>query len=813
MTIKLIEALVQNDPMPADAICAVAECANLPALRSAAFELRRRYWGAATTYSPKVFIPLTHLCRDVCAYCTFAERPSKSDSKVYMSAEEVLSVARDGVRAGCHEALFTLGDRPEARYRTAREELTRLGHDSTLSYLAAMARLVFEETGLLPHLNYGVASRSEMLALRQVSVSQGLMLESSSERLCEKGGPHFGSPDKHPSIRLRHLADAGEAGIPMTSGLLIGIGETRLERVETLLALRELHLKYGHIQEVIVQNFRAKEGTRMSRWPEPSLDDLVWTIAVARLILPGNVSIQTPPNLSPGALGDLLWAGINDWGGISPVTKDYVNPEAPWPAVASLTEAGTEFGLNLVPRLPVYPRYIREQDRWLDAKLQAQVLAEADAEGFARVDAWVAGANGPIPPGEASLVRSHARRTGSSAVTPILVRARQGKVLSEADIVALFAARGAEFSEVCQAADEIRQDVNGDAVSYVVTRNINYTNICHYHCQFCAFSKGKLSENLRGRPYDIDDGEICRRSKEAWARGATEVCMQGGIHPEYTGQRYLDICRAVKSAVPDLHVHAFSPLEVSQGAETLGLSVREFLIALHEAGLGTLPGTAAEVLDDEVRRSICPDKLTAQQWLDVIETAHEVGFKTTSTIMFGHVDTPVHWARHLLSIRRLQERTGGFTEFIPLPFVHMETPIFLKGRARRGPTFREAILMHAIGRIALHPVIRNIQCSWVKLGQEGIRLCLSAGVNDLGGTLMDETITRSAGAVHGQELSAERIEEIILSEGRIPLQRTTTYQRAAEERRRASFNASPILPKVEMLAKRSNGRQTVSAEL
>ena len=798
MTIKFIESIVQDSAISSETVRAIAECTDLPALRGAAFEVRQRSWGTRTTYSPKVFIPLTHLCRDVCAYCTFAERPSKPASNVYMTAAEVLPVARDGARGSCHEALFTLGDRPEARYRTAREELARLGYDSTLSYLAEMARLVFEETGLLPHLNYGVGNRSEMLALRPVSVSQGLMLESSSERLCEKGGPHFGSPDKHPSVRLRHLADAGAANIPMTSGLLIGIGETRLERIETLMALRELHLKYGHIQEVIVQNFRAKEGTRMARAPEPSLNDLIWTIAVARLILPADISLQTPPNLSPNALSELLQAGINDWGGISPVTKDFVNPEAPWPAIESLHEAGRELGLDVVPRLPIYPRYILEAERWLDARVRPAILASVDSEGWARDNAWVAGAGLPLPAREVRLVRSGSTSTASAHLSTLVERARSGKALSEDEITCLFAARGDDFAVVCRFADEIRQEVNGATVSYVVTRNINYTNICSYRCQFCAFSKGKLSENLRGRPYDIDDEEVCRRAKEAWQRGATEVCMQGGIHPAYTGQRYLDICLAVKAAVPDLHIHAFSPLEVTQGAATLGLNVREFLIQLKEAGLGTLPGTAAEVLDDDVRRVICPDKLITEQWLNVIETAHEVGLKTTGTIMFGHVDTPRHWARHLLSIRRLQERTGGFTEFVPLPFVPMETPIFLKGRARKGPTFREAILMRAWARIVLHPVISNIQSSWVKLGQDGIRLCLSAGVNDLGGTLMDETITRSAGSVHGQELSPAQIEHIIRSEGRIPLQRTTVYQPAPAERRVASLNAISIQPKIEI---------------
>jgi len=761
--------------------------ADIKALTRAAAHRRDRAHGHVVSYSRKVFIPLTKLCRDVCHYCTFAQ-PPRAGAPAYLSLDEVLAIARAGKAAGCKEALFTLGDKPELRYRAARAALDRLGHATTLSYLAEAARLVFEETGLLPHVNPGLLDAGDLAMLRKVSVSQGIMLESAAERLCERGGPHFGSPDKHPAARLETIRRAGEQQVPFTSGILIGIGETRRERIEALLALRDLHAAHGHIQEIIIQNFRPKPGTRMANAPAPDLDELLWTIAVARLIFPPEMNIQAPPNLSPGALRRLVEAGINDWGGVSPVTPDHVNPEAPWPHLQILERATAAAGKQLVERLAIYPAYAREPSRWVDPALRTALLHASDADGFPRTDGWSPGRGDALPP-DAGLVTRPAM--ASSDLSPIIDRAAAGHGLNEADIVRLFQARGGEFSAVCAAADELRRTVSGDVISYVVTRNINYTNICYFRCQFCAFSKGKMSENLRGRPYNLGLDEIARRAREAWERGASEVCMQGGIHPDYTGDTYLQICRAVKAAAPDMHVHAFSPLEVHQGAATLGLSLPEFFAALKEAGLGTLPGTAAEVLDDEVRAVICPDKIKTERWLQVMRAAHEAGFKSTATIMYGHVEGYRHWARHLLRIRALQADTGGFTEFVPLPFVHMEAPVYLKGRARRGPTFREAVLMHAVARLALHPLIPNIQTSWVKMGPDGVASCLRAGANDLGGTLMDETITRAAGAIHGQEMTPAAMEAIIHSLGRSPRQRTTTYATAPDERRRASFGPRP----------------------
>ena len=765
------------------------EQAPLADLIAAAGSLRDEGHGRSISYSRKVFIPLTHLCRDVCHYCAFAERP-RAGRRAYLSPNEVLAVARAGAAAGCTEALFTLGDKPELRYRAAREALDALGYETTIDYLQAMCALVLRETGLLPHANPGIMSRSEIAGLRTVSASQGVMLESLSARLCEPGGVHYGSPDKQPEARLETLRLAGELRVPFTTGILIGIGETRAERLEALFAIRDLHRGFGHVQEVIVQNFRAKAATKLAGAAEPDLDDLLWSIAAARLILGPAMNIQAPPNLSPGVYPGLIAAGINDWGGISPVTPDHVNPEAPWPAIAELAERTAAAGKLLAHRLPIYPSYARDLAGWSAPEVATQVRRLSDAQGLARGDDWAPGtkATPRMPP-------VHARSV-DRAIVRIIARAQGGARLDAPEIVQLFAARDADCQRVVAAADELRQATSGDIVRYVVNRNINYTNICAYRCQFCAFSKGKTHEALRGAPYDLALDEIVRRAIEAWERGATEVCLQGGIHPSYTGETYLGICRAIKAAVPDMHIHAFSPLEVTQGAATLGMPVRSFLAELKAAGLSTLPGTAAEILDDEVRAVICADKVTTAEWLDVVRTAHGLGLRTTSTIMYGHIEHSLSWARHLLALRDLQIETGGFTEFVPLPFVHMEAPMYLKGAARRGPTFREAVLMHAVARLALHPHITNIQTSWVKMGPQGAAACLKAGANDLGGTLMNESISRAAGTEHGQEFPPEAMEDLIRSLGRTPEQRTTLYGPVPAERRATSLNAAALAPVV-----------------
>jgi FO synthase len=760
---------------------------ELTQLMADASALRDRGHGRLISYSRKVFIPLTHLCRDVCHYCTFAETPEPGRA-AYLSPEQVLAIARAGAAAGCTEALFTLGDKPELRYRAAREALVALGHDTTISYLHAMCGLVLRETGLLPHANPGVMTREEIAGLREVTASQGIMLESASERLCEKGQVHYGSPDKHPAVRLETIRLAGELKVPFTSGILIGIGETRDERLEALEAIRDLHERYGHIQEVIVQNFRAKPDTKRADAAEPDLDDLLWTIAQARLILGPDMNIQAPPNLSPGVYPRLIGAGLNDWGGVSPVTPDHVNPEAPWPAIEELARLSANMGKVLVNRLAVYPSYVRAADAWLAPEVATQVRRLSDAEGFARDDDWAPGNTEP-PRAPRILVREV-----DPELSRIVDRATAGHRLDQPEIVRLFAARDADYRHVTGAADALRQAVSGDVVRYVVNRNINYTNICYFRCRFCAFSKGRTHEDLRGAPYDLALEEVARRAVEAWQRGATEVCLQGGIHPDYTGETYEAICRTIKAAVPDMHIHAFSPLEVTQGAATLHKAVPAFLEQLKEAGLGTLPGTAAEILDDEVRAIICPDKIDTAQWLDVQRAAHKLGLRTTSTIMYGHVESSRSWARHLLALRDLQVESGGFTEFVPLPFVHMEAPMYRQGRARRGPTFREAVIMHSVARLALHPAITNIQTSWVKMGPAGAAICLQSGANDLGGTLMNESISRAAGTQHGQEFPPAAMEQLIRSIGREPQQRDTLYRPVPDERRAASFAAGELAP-------------------
>ncbi len=763
---------------------------DLAALCTAARARRDAARGVVITYSPKVFIPLTVLCRDVCHYCTFTKPPRK-DERNYMTIDEVIAIAELGKAAGCREALFTLGDKPELRYEAARSELATLGFLTTAAYLTECMRAVLEQTGLLPHANPGVLDSAELAELRRFAPSQGIMLETASARLSEKGMPHYGSPDKEPTTRLEALDRMGELKIPTTSGILIGIGETRRERVEALLALRDLHARRGHLQEVIVQNFRAKADTKMANAPEPTLDDHLWTIAVARLILPDEVALQAPPNLAHAEFPRLLDAGIDDWGGVSPVTPDHVNPEAPWPELARLEEATAAAGHTLLPRLTVYPRFVN--DTWLEPTTLGPTLRLADAQLRARPhDGWTNGVT------EAPPLAWHdgppARSGGiSPAFAQALAHAEAEQLLDIADTEALLKARGPEVALLTILADARRAERVGDDVTYVVCRNINYTNVCYFKCGFCAFSKGRLAENLRGPAYLLEQSEVARRSVEAWGRGGTEVCLQGGIHPGFTGEWYLECLREVKAAQPEIHVHAFSPLEIWQGAATMGWTLEEYLLQLQESGLGSLPGTAAEILDDEVRAVLCPDKVNTEQWLEVMRTAHGVGLRTTATIMFGHIERPIHVARHLHRVRDLQRETGGFTEFVPLPFIPEEAPIALKGRARYGPTFEETVVLHATARLVLDPFIQNIQVSWVKLGPEGAGVMLGAGVNDLGGTLMNESISRAAGAAHGQECPPERMEEVIRRAGRNPVQRTTLYGTPPADQVERSFGAADLL--------------------
>lgn len=799
---EIVAAAAGGARLYADEALALAESGpdDLAPIMAAAAALRDAHWGDRVSYSRKVFIPLTHLCRDVCHYCTFA-KPPKKGQMAFMTPDQVLAAARAGAAQGCKEALFTLGDKPELRYRAAREALAELGYETTLEYLAAMAKLVFEETGVVPHLNPGLMTDEDLAVLRPVAASMGIMVESLSERLTEKGMPHYGSPDKKPAARIDTLEAAGRAAVPFTTGILIGIGETRRERIEALLEIRRVHEAHGHIQEVIVQNFRAKPDTKMRDWPEPSLDDLAWTVAVARLVLGGKMSVQAPPNLSPGGLAMLVQAGVNDWGGVSPVTPDYVNPEAPWPHLQRLADETAAAGKLLIERLTVYPAYALDATRWVDPKLAPSIRRAIDGEGYAKVETWLAGKDGAPPASDLELLEARTAPIAGTRLARILDKPFADIPLDEDEAAYLFEARGDAFSAVAAAADALRREVAGDTLTYVVNRNINYTNVCYFKCQFCAFSKGKLTENLRGKPYVLDLEEVARRTAEAWERGATEVCLQGGIHPAYTGQTYLDILGAVKQAAPDIHVHAFTPLEVSQGAQTLGLPISEFLAMLKAAGLGTLPGTAAEILDDEVRAIICPDKLNTTEWFEVMREAHAIGLRSTATIMFGHVESYRHWARHLLRLRQAQSETGGFSELVPLPFVAEEAPIFLKGQARTGPSFREAILMHSVARLALFPWFSNVQASWVKLGPEGVAAALNAGANDIGGTLMNESITRAAGAAHGEEMPPHAMEAVANGLGRSVRQRTTLYGFPPDRQMDRARQAPPLAPVINRPAK------------
>ncbi len=692
-----------------------------------------------------------------------------------MSEDEVLAIARAGAAAGCREALFTLGDKPELRYKVAREELRELGCATTLEYVARCAKLVLEETGLLPHLNPGVMTREELELLRPVSTSMGIMLETTADRLGERGGPHWASPDKIPARRLETIRLAGELRIPFTSGILIGIGETREERIDALLALRALGEEHGHVQEVIVQNFRAKPGTRMAAHAEPALDDHLWTIAVARILLGPGWHVQAPPNLAYEDFPRLLDAGIDDWGGVSPVTIDHVNPEAPWPEIERLAEATRTRGLELVPRLAIYPEYVADLGRWSDPGVAAHVRRAADAVGLARDDSWAPGEPGRVP----FLVRRD----------PLPLEL-SGDELGEDELTRLLESRGREMQRVLAAADDLRREICGDEVTYVVTRNIQYTNVCYFRCGFCAFSKGKLARNLRGAPYLVPREEIVRRTREAWERGATEVCLQGGIHPAFTGDYYADVVRAIKETVPGIHVHAFSALEIWQGAATLGLGLEEYLAHLRDLGLGSLPGTAAEVLDDEVRRIICPDKVTTAQWLRVHDAAHGVGLRSNVTLMFGHADSPRSWARHLLRAREQQQRSGGFTEFVPLPFVPMEAPMYVEGaRASRADLPRDAA--RARGRPPgaapvdhEHPgVVGQARPGWHARGAR------SRGQRSRGNA--DERVDLPLGRrrVRPGDCRRSAMEELIRSAGRVPRQRTTLYGEPSEERVRASFGA------------------------
>jgi FO synthase len=788
-----------------------ARGAPLLGLMEVAAGLRDLGHGGTITYSRKVFVPLTMLCRDHCHYCTFAKPPAKLDSP-FLTPDEVVAIAEAGRKQECKEALFTLGDKPEDRYPVARAWLAERGYHSTLDYLRAVSIRVIEETGLLPHLNPGVMSWEEMARLKHASASMGIMLETSSTRLTQRGGVHFGSPDKVPAVRLRTIEDAGRLSIPFTTGILVGIGETLRERAESLLAIRDLHRKYRHVQEVIIQNFKAKPGTAMHASPEPSLEEFLAAIATARVVFGPRMNLQAPPNLSDPDYPLLLDAGINDWGGVSPVTIDHVNPEAPWPRLADLEARTRDKGLVLHERLTIYPEYALKPDPWIAGKMQGPVKRLTGPNGLA-----IEGQSPAPTPWQDPEVQWKSRTIGltfakadgaglredavdvygdfeyvsatkgwagrpkrapdrlSAEIRAALAKAAAGRggELTDEEALTLFEADGPALEALCGVADDLRRQDVGEEITYVVNRNINFTNVCYTGCRFCAFAQREIDPES----YTLSLEEVADRAQEAWEYGATEVCIQGGLHPSLPGDFYFGILDAIRARVPDIHIHAFSPMEVLNGSSRLGISFREFLQECRERGLGTIPGTAAEILDDEVRWVLTKGKLPADSWEEIVKTAHSLGIRSSSTIMYGHVDAPPHWVAHIRRLARIQDETGGFTEFVPLPFVWQNSPIYLAGKARPGPTLADDRRMHAAARILLHGRIPNVQVSWVKMGMEYCKLILQGGANDFGGTLMEETISRMAGAEWGIRKEPEDFKQAIREISRIPAERTTTYGR------------------------------------
>ncbi|GGQ88250.1 FO synthase [Streptomyces flaveolus] len=787
------------------------------------------------TYSKSVFIPLTRLCRDKCHYCTFVTVPGKLRREghgMFMSPDEVLDIARKGAALGCKEALITLGDKPEDRWPEAREWLDAHGYDDTIAYVRAISIRILEETGLLPHLNPGVMTWTDFQRLKPVAPSMGMMLETTATRLwSEPGGPHYGSPDKEPAVRLRVLEDAGRSSVPFTSGLLIGIGETYEERAQSLFALRKVSRAYHGIQELIIQNFRAKPDTAMRGMPDAELDELVATVAVARHIMGPSACLQAPPNLVDAEYERLIGAGIDDWGGVSPLTIDHVNPERPWPQIEELAAKSRTAGFELRERLCVYPEFVRRGEPWLDPRLLPHVAALADPDtGLAREDATVQGRPWQEPEevfeasGRTDLHRTidtdgrtsdrrddfdevygdwdALREAAAPGMAPeridtdvrqaLATAADDPTKLTDDEALALLHADGPALDALCKVADDVRKSAVGDDVTYIVTRNINFTNVCYTGCRFCAFAQRRTDADA----YTLSLDQVADRAQQAWEVGAVEVCMQGGIHPDLPGTAYFDIAKAVKARVPGMHVHAFSPMEVVNGATRTGMSIREWLSAAKEAGLDSIPGTAAEILDDEVRWILTKGKLPTATWIEVVETAHELGIRSSSTMMYGHVDQPRHWLGHLRTLAGIQQRTGGFTEFVTLPFIHTNAPVYLAGIARPGPTLRDNRAVTAMARLLLHPHIPNIQTSWVKLGTEGAAQMLRSGANDLGGTLMEETISRMAGSSYGSYKSVKDLIAVADAAGRPARPRTTLYGEVPEERQRAATASDGHLPEL-----------------
>jgi FO synthase len=746
------------------------------------------------TFSRNFTLSLSRTCQCYCKYCAFATHQAHIHAP-----EEVERQLDEALKRNAKELLVLTGERPEVHPIVA-ERLKTWGHSDFTSYVVWACERALER-GMLPHTNLGVLSKEDLARLREVTASQGLMLESISERLMDT--VHAGSPTKHPAARLATIEAAGELKIPFTSGILVGIGETPEERIESLEALAQSHRRHGHLQEVILQNFVphpryygaevadiADEASRR-RWgrggspsslgsfeergqssaltsrqssakrsegdpPLPSWANPVGIGEIKRLIeeckrLMPDVGVQVPPNLS-GFWPELVEAGATDLGGLS-ANGDHISPEEPFPSPHQVRKELAPRGYALTERLCVYPQYMDPE--WMEQGVLDVI----------KLKYW------SFIPRKGSGRRSE-EVIDSSLATKAITKGREGLELSEDELTALFAETRPEVVEEMRvAADELRAELAGDRVTFVVNRNINFTNVCVVGCAFCGFGQGKRSPDA----YEVSEEDFAARVEEAVAFGATELCMQGGIHPDLTLEEYGRWLRLAKQVAPQLHLHAYSPMEINWACERSGKEPLEVFEYLLECGLGSTPGTAAEVLDDGVRQRISPNKLPADRWVEIIEASHRAGLRSTSTVMFGHIEEPRELARHMRVVRALQERTGGITEFVPLSFIPFNT---LLGRTHgiEEISMEENLKHTAAFRLALGRTVPNLQASWVKMGLEGATEALRWGVNDLGGTLMEENISRMAGSQHGVRLEPEQLIAAARAAGREPAQRTTLYE-------------------------------------
>lgn len=723
------------------------------------------------TYSRKVFVPLTTLCRDRCHYCVFVDTPGqllKKHKPAFMSPEQVLAVVRQGQAMGCKEVLLTLGDRPEDRWPEARAWLDEHGFGSTIEYVAHIARLVTAETGLLAHANPGVMSEDELRMLRPAAPSMGMMLETTSRRLFEEPGQvHFGSPDKDPAVRLEVIDAAGRERVPFTTGILVGIGETEHDRAASLVAIRDAHERHqvagqGHVQEVIVQNFRAKPRTAMQGAPDADLLEYVAAVAVARLVMGPRMRIQVPPNLSDaGEFGLLVRAGADDWGGVSPLTADHVNPERPWPHLDDLARMTAELGFALRERLTAQPEFVLDAETWIDPALRPAVAALADAgTGLAAAPAVA-----PFRPSRLPVQEAEERRA-STAPGPGVRRLAEAAAadpltLDDADWVRLLGATGDDLDVLAATADDVRRYTVGEAVTLVVNRNLTSTGL-------------RAAPTGEAAAFTLDDvGAI---AADAWDLGATELCVQGRLDADAEPTGYLDIARAAKAAAPGLHLHAYRPQDVWDLADRTGLGLDGSLSAMREAGVDTVPGTGVKVLSERVRGLVAPTDLEIDRWVEGITTAHRAGFRSTSVIFYGHVETAAERIAHLRRLRAIQDETGGFSEFVPIPLPGPAGGVpLVPGRA----ALDEHRAMVAVSRLLLSGSIPHVQIPWTRVGRAASAVLLQSGGDDLGGALLDGRVKPEAGIEHGLELPVTDAAALVARLFRPFRLRTTTYGQVA----------------------------------